>query len=76
MLNKSILSILLAIFACANAFTVVPSSSCGIANRSSSSHLKMTVLTYGAKKADFKPGSPLKNACAKLGVKPKYSCKK
>jgi hypothetical protein len=38
--------------------------------------LHMTLLTYGSKKMDFKPGSPLKNACAALGVKPKYSCKK
>jgi hypothetical protein len=41
-----------------------------------SSPLQMTLLTYGSKKKDFKPGSPLKNACAALGVKPKYSCKK
>jgi hypothetical protein len=42
----------------------------------SSTNLKMTVLTYNGKKKDFKAGSPLKNACANLGVKPKYSCKK
>jgi hypothetical protein len=41
-----------------------------------SSSLQMTLLTYGSKKMDFKPGSPLKNACAALGVQPKYSCKK
>jgi hypothetical protein len=41
-----------------------------------SSPLQMTLLTYGSKKQDFKPGSPMKNACAALGVKPKYSCKK
>jgi hypothetical protein len=41
-----------------------------------SSTLQMTVLTYGNKKKDFKAGSPLKSACAALGVKPRYSCKK
>ena len=48
------------------------------AARSSSSSwaLQMTVLTYGSKKKDFKPGSPLKNACSALGVQPRYSCKK
>eukprot|EP00559_Dactyliosolen_fragilissimus_P002740 CAMPEP_0184854858 /NCGR_PEP_ID=MMETSP0580-20130426/239_1 /TAXON_ID=1118495 /ORGANISM="Dactyliosolen fragilissimus" /LENGTH=113 /DNA_ID=CAMNT_0027349213 /DNA_START=106 /DNA_END=447 /DNA_ORIENTATION=- len=40
------------------------------------SDLKMTVLNYNGKKKNFKPGSPLKNACANLGVKPRYSCKK
>ena len=42
----------------------------------SSSALEMTVLTYGSKKKDFKPGSKLSAACASLGVKPRYSCKK
>lgn len=42
----------------------------------STSAIQMTVLTYGNKKKDFKPGSPLAKACAALGVKPKYSCKK
>jgi len=41
-----------------------------------SSSIKMTILTYGSKKKNFKAGSPLKNACANLGIKPKYSCKK
>ncbi len=41
-----------------------------------STDLQMTVLSSGGKKMDFKAGSPLKNAVAKLGVKPKYSCKK
>eukprot|EP00550_Attheya_septentrionalis_P006934 CAMPEP_0198295180 /NCGR_PEP_ID=MMETSP1449-20131203/26372_1 /TAXON_ID=420275 /ORGANISM="Attheya septentrionalis, Strain CCMP2084" /LENGTH=83 /DNA_ID=CAMNT_0043995397 /DNA_START=170 /DNA_END=421 /DNA_ORIENTATION=- len=40
------------------------------------SQLSMTVLSYNGKKIDFKAGSPLKAACAKLGVKPKYSCTK
>ena len=38
--------------------------------------LRMTVLSYKGKKKDFKAGSPLSKACANLGVKPKYSCKK
>lgn len=42
----------------------------------SSSALSMTVLTYGNKKKNFRAGSPLKNACAALGVKPRYNCKK
>mmetsp|Transcript_12407 Transcript_12407/g.26397 ORF Transcript_12407/g.26397 Transcript_12407/m.26397 type:complete len:112 (+) Transcript_12407:132-467(+) len=41
-----------------------------------SSSLHMTVLTANGKKIDAKEGSPLKAACAKLGVKPKYSCKR
>jgi hypothetical protein len=42
----------------------------------SAAPLKMTLLTYGNKKKDFKPGTPLKTAVAQLGVKPKYSCNK
>jgi hypothetical protein len=42
----------------------------------SSSVLRMTVLTYGSKKKDFKPGTPLSKAVEQLGVKPRYSCKK
>ena len=42
----------------------------------SSSSLQMTVLSHNGKKKNFKPGSPLKNACSALGVRPKYSCKK
>mmetsp|Transcript_19801 Transcript_19801/g.41247 ORF Transcript_19801/g.41247 Transcript_19801/m.41247 type:complete len:115 (+) Transcript_19801:176-520(+) len=41
-----------------------------------STPLHMTVLTANGKKIDFKEGSSLSAACAKLGVKPKYSCKK
>lgn len=37
---------------------------------------EMTKLNFGGKMVDAKPGSPLKNACAKAGFKPKYSCKK
>jgi hypothetical protein len=40
------------------------------------SSLKMTVLSYGGKKRDFKAGSSLKSAVSALGVKPKYSCTK
>ena len=69
---KLTVSIILSIIAFTNAFTV-STTGFDIRNRS---NLQMTVLTYGGKKADFEPGSPLKNACAKLGVKPKYSCKK
>jgi hypothetical protein len=55
----------------ANAFL----SPCCVTKRDSSS-LQMTILTYGNKKMDFKPGSPLKTAVAKFGIKPKYSCNK
>eukprot|EP00584_Thalassiosira_punctigera_P007017 CAMPEP_0172531734 /NCGR_PEP_ID=MMETSP1067-20121228/5008_1 /TAXON_ID=265564 ORGANISM="Thalassiosira punctigera, Strain Tpunct2005C2" /NCGR_SAMPLE_ID=MMETSP1067 /ASSEMBLY_ACC=CAM_ASM_000444 /LENGTH=115 /DNA_ID=CAMNT_0013316137 /DNA_START=134 /DNA_END=481 /DNA_ORIENTATION=+ len=42
-----------------------------------SGSLRMTVLTSASgKKVDVKEGTPLKNAVAKLGVKPKYSCKR
>ncbi|KAL7573687.1 hypothetical protein ACA910_007730 [Epithemia clementina (nom. ined.)] len=36
----------------------------------------MTVLTYGTKKKDFKPGSPMSTAMKQLGVPVKYSCQK
>mmetsp|Transcript_62928 Transcript_62928/g.185860 ORF Transcript_62928/g.185860 Transcript_62928/m.185860 type:complete len:116 (-) Transcript_62928:296-643(-) len=54
-----------------NAFT--PSSP---AFSRSSTELGMTKLSYNGKAFDFREGSPLKSACAKLGVKPRYSCKK
>ena len=38
--------------------------------------LEMTKLNFGGKMVDAKAGSPLKNACAKAGFKPKYSCRK
>jgi len=41
-----------------------------------SSSLHMTLLTAGGKKVEVPAGSSLKAACAKLGVKPKYSCQK
>ena len=52
------------------AFTVTPSVS------RPSTYLKMTILTYGSKKKNFKPGSPLSSAMSQLGVPVKYSCKK
>ena len=44
--------------------------------RRASTELGMTKLNYNGKIVEFKEGSPLKGACAKLGIKPKYSCKK
>ncbi|KAL7428876.1 hypothetical protein ACHAXH_000952 [Discostella pseudostelligera] len=44
--------------------------------RRTSSSLHMTILTANGQKIEFKEGSPLSSACAKLGVKPKYSCKR
>mmetsp|Transcript_15567 Transcript_15567/g.29365 ORF Transcript_15567/g.29365 Transcript_15567/m.29365 type:complete len:121 (-) Transcript_15567:406-768(-) len=55
---------------------IAPTTTFAQQARTISTDLKMTVLTYNGKKKDFKPGSPLKDACASLGVKPKYSCKK
>lgn len=42
----------------------------------SSTELGMTKLSHNGKAFEFREGSPLKSACAKLGVKPRYSCKK
>jgi len=55
------------------AFVMTPLQS--RANKADSS-LQMTILTYGNKKMNFKPGTPMKSAVAKLGIKPKYSCNK
>lgn len=44
--------------------------------RKPSMELRMTVLNYKGKKADVREGSPLSRACAQLGVKPNYNCKK
>ena len=41
-----------------------------------SSSLRMTILSYGGKKKNFKPGTPLSKALPQIGLKPKYSCKK
>mmetsp|Transcript_22677 Transcript_22677/g.27811 ORF Transcript_22677/g.27811 Transcript_22677/m.27811 type:complete len:110 (-) Transcript_22677:321-650(-) len=68
---KPLILLLVAIATCSNAFVVSPSKPFR-----STTNLQMTILNYKGKKIDFKAGSPLKNACAKLGVKPKYSCKK
>jgi hypothetical protein len=67
-----------------HAFVAVPnyssSNSCCISRETDrscpSTTLQMTVLTSGSKKIDIPEGTPLKDACAKLGVKPKYSCKR
>lgn len=40
-----------------------------MAGRTTMDPLQMTVLTYGNKKKNFKPGSPLSNACKGLGGK-------
>ncbi|KAL7537713.1 hypothetical protein ACHAXR_010408 [Thalassiosira sp. AJA248-18] len=71
---------LIAAFLCAivlgsaQAFLASNNGSSSALRKSSSLH--MTVLTANGKKIDIKEGTPLKAACAKLGVKPKYSCKK
>ena len=52
--------------------STIPSSS----NRSSNSQLRMTVLSYGGKKKNFKAGTPLSKALPQIGIKPRYSCKK
>jgi hypothetical protein len=57
-------------------FSVLPPSNRHLSSSSSVSALGMTVLTYGTKKKDFKPGTPLSKAVEQLGVKPRYSCKK
>jgi hypothetical protein len=44
--------------------------------KSTSTHLRMTILSYNGKKKDFKAGSPLSVAVKSLGVPVKYSCKK
>ena len=53
------------------AFNVSP-----IWTRRNSSSLHMTKLSYNGKKIDVRAGTPLKNAIPKLGIKPRYSCKK
>ena len=47
-----------------------------VRNEAMTTALTMTKLNFGGKMIDAAPGSPLKNACAKAGFKPKYSCKK
>ena len=64
----------LAAIICFSSVSAFVSNNFGVAPKSS--QLQMTILTANGKKVDLKEGTPLKNACAKLGVKPKYSCKK
>ncbi|KAL3791347.1 hypothetical protein ACHAWO_004971 [Cyclotella atomus] len=67
----AITALICGLFASSDAFV----SSNNSARRTSTS-LHMTLLTAGGKKVEVPAGSPLKAACAKLGVKPKYSCNK
>mmetsp|Transcript_13417 Transcript_13417/g.29137 ORF Transcript_13417/g.29137 Transcript_13417/m.29137 type:complete len:112 (-) Transcript_13417:254-589(-) len=67
---------LVAALLCLGSTHAFVSSNNGSSMRTSSS-LHMTVLTAAnGKKIDIKEGTPMKAACAKLGVKPKYSCKR
>ena len=75
MMSITRLSIALTALLCVFTTTMAFMPSNAAAGRTSSS-LHMTVLSSGGKKIDVPAGSPLKAACAKLGVKPKYSCKK
>ena len=73
MMKISLISALLcAIIGYSHAFLASTSNN----NARVQSSLHMTVLTANGKKIDIREGTPLKAACAKLGVKPKYSCKK
>ena len=66
---------LISIFLCA----IIGSTNAFLASNNNprvQSSLHMTVLTANGKKVDIKEGTPMKAACAKLGVKPKYSCKR
>ena len=75
--TKSFLLALVAVLAMlvvnTNAFTVNGPHQSSVRQATS---LDMTVLSHKGKKKDFRAGSPLKNACSALGVRPKYSCKK
>lgn len=71
-MNYFALLVLAVVLAVSNAFVTVPAKPAF----ASTSALQMTVLAHKGKKKNFKAGSPLKNACAGLGVKPKYSCRK
>jgi hypothetical protein len=74
----SALLLLTALFGSTHAFLndAQRRSSSRSSSRSSLSPLRMTVLTSNGKKIDIPEGTPLKTACEKLGVKPKYSCKR
>jgi len=67
---------LVALLACTGTSAFAPQQNAFVSQAKTSTALEMTVLRYGSKKKDFKPGSPLSSACAALGVKPKYNCKK
>mmetsp|Transcript_7134 Transcript_7134/g.10404 ORF Transcript_7134/g.10404 Transcript_7134/m.10404 type:complete len:110 (-) Transcript_7134:156-485(-) len=69
---KCVLAIIFCLLAVSNAFSNSPVKPVFLSN----TKLEMTVLTANGKKKNFKAGSPLKNAAAALGVKPKYSCRK
>ena len=71
---KSVLSFtiaLVALFNNATAFTPI-----SMPSFQRTSPLEMTVLTHNGKKKNFRAGSPMKNAAAGLGIKPRYSCRK
>mmetsp|Transcript_12129 Transcript_12129/g.13014 ORF Transcript_12129/g.13014 Transcript_12129/m.13014 type:complete len:159 (-) Transcript_12129:414-890(-) len=53
-----------------------PSFATRTSSSSKSSQLRMTVLSYGGKKKNFKAGTPLSKALPQIGIKPRYSCKK
>ena len=74
----SALLLLTALFGSTHAFLndAQRRSSSRSSSMSSLSPLRMTVLTSNGKKIDIPEGTPLKTACEKLGVKPKYSCKR
>ena len=75
MMKFSLLSaLLLAVFVLGLANAFVSHSNINVLRTSSSLH--MTILTANGQKIECKEGSPLSSACAKLGVKPKYSCKR
>ncbi len=60
------------LFSLCTSFGVAPLNS----YRRSSTVVKMTLLNYKGKKVEIKEGTPLSQACVKLGLKPTYSCKK
>ena len=76
---RVLLGLLVAVAICvmgSDAFMVKNPSTSFVSKKSAAGALHMTVLTYGNKRKDFKPGSKLSQACSALGVKPRYSCKK
>ena len=70
-----LLSIILALAIVAGSIDAFCVSQHSTARRATS--LNQTVLSNSAgKKVTAKEGSPMKNVVGKLGVKPRYSCKK